>query len=99
MSSERLMTVLLGPHVSEKSTRVGDRDNQIVFRVRTDATKDEIKRAVETMFEVKVERVRVLRQKGKRKRFGGVSGRRRSWKKAFVSLAEGHDIDFMTAEL
>lgn len=98
MSTERLMTVLLGPHLSEKSTRVGEKDNQIVFRVRTDSTKAEIRAAVELMFEVEVDRVTVVNQSGKIKRHGRTMGRRADWKKAYVSLSEGHTIDFLGAE-
>jgi len=98
MSKERLMTVLLGPHVSEKSTAAAEQSNQIIFKVRKDATKAEIRQAVELMFEVKVERVQTLNQIGKRKRFGGHQGKRSDWKKAYVRLAEGQDIDFMGAE-
>ena len=95
MSTERLMTVLLGPHLSEKSTRLGEKHNQVVFRVRRDATKAEIRAAVEAMFEVEVDRVQVVNQQGKRKRFGVTRGKRSDWKKAYVSLAEGHDLDFL----
>ncbi len=95
MNEERLMTVLLGPHVSEKSTNVADRHNQVVFRVRRDASKPEIRRAVEKLFEVQVEDVRVVNHKGKIKRFGMQFGRRQDWKKAYVSLAPGQDIDFL----
>lgn len=98
MSKERLMTILLGPHVSEKSTTVAEANNQITFKVRKDATKTEIRQAVELMFEVKVEDVKVLNQLGKRKRFGAHHGKRSDWKKAYVRLAEGQDIDFMGAE-
>jgi large subunit ribosomal protein L23 len=98
MSKERLMTVLLGPHVSEKSTAAAEQSNQIIFKVRKDATKAEIRQAVELMFEVKVENVQTLNQIGKRKRFGGHQGKRSDWKKAYVRLAEGQDIDFMGAE-
>ncbi len=95
---ERLMQVLLGPHVSEKSTTAGERHNQVVFRVRPDANKNEIRRAVELMFEVKVASVTITRLPGKRKRFGTYEGRRSSWKKAYVRLAPGHDINFVGAE-
>ena len=95
---EKLMSVLLGPHVSEKGSRVGDKHNQVVFRVRTDANKKDIRDAVELMFEVKVDKVTVLNQKGKSKRFGPSRGKRSDWKKAYVCLAEGHDIDFIGAE-
>jgi large subunit ribosomal protein L23 len=97
-AKERLMSVLLGPHLSEKSTTGGDRDRQIVFRVRRDSTKDEIRRAVEMLFEVKVEGVQVVNVQGKAKRFGRTPGRRQDWKKAYVSLAEGSDINFMGTE-
>ena len=95
---ERLMQVILGPHVSEKSTAVADDSNQVVFRVRLDATKQQIRQAVETLFDVKVERVSVVRVAGKAKRFGVMLGRRKSWKKAYVRLAPGSDLDFVGAE-
>ena len=97
-SKERLMTVLLGPHVSEKSTNVGEKHNQIVFKVRRDSTKKEICGAVEMMFEVKVEGVRVVNCRGKIKKFGQEWGQRNAWKKAYVTLAEGENIDFLGAE-
>ncbi|MEO0998455.1 MAG: 50S ribosomal protein L23 [Pseudomonadota bacterium] len=95
---ERLLTVLVGPHVSEKATTLVDKHNQMTFRVRRDATKPEIKQAVESLFEVSVESVRVVNVSGKSKRFGRTSGRRASWKKAYVRLAAGHDIDFLGTE-
>jgi len=95
---ERLMSVLIGPHLSEKATIAGDRDKQVVFRVRRDSTKAEIRKAVELLFEVKVEGVQVVSVKGKAKRFGRTPGRRQDWKKAYVSLAEGSDINFMGTE-
>ncbi len=98
MSRERLMTVLLGPHVSEKSTTVADDHNQIVFRVRRDASKTEVRRAVEMMFEVEVEGVQILNQGGKQKRFGRTMGKRSDWKKAYVRLKAGQDIDFLGGE-
>jgi len=94
---ERLMTVLYGPHLSEKSHNVAEQ-NQIVFKVRTDATKPEIRQAVELMFDVKVDEVRVLNCRGKIKRHGQSSGRRASWKKAYVRLAEGSQIEFLAGE-
>jgi large subunit ribosomal protein L23 len=97
-SKERLMSVLLAPHVSEKSARVAERQNQVVFRVLRDASKPEIKAAVELMFEVKVDGVRVVNVAGKTKRFGGRPGRRSDFKKAYVSLAEGQTIDFAGVE-
>ena len=96
-SKERLMAVLVAPHVSEKSARVAD-GNQIVFRVVRDATKPEIKAAVELMFEVKVDAVQVVNVAGKAKRFGGRAGRRSDWKKAYVKLAQGQTIDFAGVE-
>lgn len=95
---ERLMQVLLGPHVSEKSSAAADGSNQIVFKVRRDATKKEIRAAVENLFEVKVDRVSVVSMPGKTKRFGRTLGSRSAWKKAYVRLAPGHDLDFMGAE-
>ena len=97
-SPERLMTVLVAPHVSEKSSRMAERDNQVVFRVLRDASKPEIKAAVELMFEVKVDAVQVVNVMGKAKRFGGRPGRRSDWKKAYVKLAQGQTIDFAGAE-
>ncbi|MDH3840695.1 MAG: 50S ribosomal protein L23 [Chromatiales bacterium] len=98
MSQERLMTVLLGPHISEKGTLLAEKSNQIVFKVRRDANKAEIRKAVELMFDVKVEGVQVVNNRGKSKRFGRMTGTRASWKKAYVRLAEGQDIDFLGAE-
>ncbi|MCZ6500121.1 MAG: 50S ribosomal protein L23 [Gammaproteobacteria bacterium] len=98
MSQERLMTILLGPHVSEKTTRVAEKHNQVTFRVRPDANKAEIRKAVELLFEVEVENVTVVNVRGKAKRFGQTPGRRSDWKKAYVKLAEGHDIDFLNPE-
>jgi large subunit ribosomal protein L23 len=97
-SKERLMTVLVAPHVSEKGALVAEKNNQIVFRVLRDSTKPEIKAAVELMFEVKVDSVRVVNVAGKAKRFGGRPGKRSDWKKAYVSLAEGQTIDFAGVE-
>jgi large subunit ribosomal protein L23 len=90
--------VLVAPHVSEKSARVADTGNQIVFRVLRDASKPEIKAAVEMMFEVKVDAVQVVNVAGKTKRFGGRPGRRSDWKKAYVTLAQGQTIDFAGVE-
>lgn len=97
MNQERIMSVLLAPHVSEKASSAADR-GQFVFKVAINATKLEIKRAVELMFEVKVDDVRTAVVKGKTKRTGQISGRRSNWKKAYVSLQEGQDIDFVGAE-
>ncbi len=95
---ERLMTVILGPHVSEKTTAAADKQNQIVFKVRVDATKREIRQAVEQLFDVKVLGVTVVRSLGKVKRHGRTSGRQANWKKAYVRLSPGDDIAFMGAE-
>jgi large subunit ribosomal protein L23 len=94
MNQQRLMQVLLAPQISEKATFVADKNEQIVFRVMTDATKPEIKAAVELLFKVQVESVQVLNMKGKVKRFKGVTGRRKTWKKAFVCLKPGQEISF-----
>jgi large subunit ribosomal protein L23 len=95
---ERLMQVLVAPHVSEKAARASEQGNQMVFRVARDATKPEIKAAVELMFEVKVDAVQVVNVAGKAKRFGGRKGVRSDWKKAYVKLAQGQTIDFTGAE-
>lgn len=95
MNEERLMKVLVSPHVSEKSTRVADESNQVTFRVLRDATKPEIKSAVEKMFSVEVVSVRTASYSGKRKGFQRRQGKRPDWKKAFVRLAPGNDIDFL----
>ncbi|RMD71825.1 MAG: 50S ribosomal protein L23 [Gammaproteobacteria bacterium] len=94
MNQERLLKVLLAPVISEKSTRIGELYRQFAFKVARDATKPEIKKAVETMFKVEVDKVRVCNVKGKVKRFRGRPGRRPGWKKAYVSLKPGHDIKF-----
>ena len=98
MSQERLMKVLLAPHVSEKTARIADASNQIAFKVVKDATKPEIKSAVELMFDVKVKSVSVTNMKGKQKRFGRILGRQKNWKKAYVTLEPGQDIDFLGTE-
>ena len=95
MNQERLMQVLLAPQISEKATYVADKHEQVVFRVATDATKPEIKAAVELLFKVEVEGVQVANVKGKVKRFKGATGRRKGWKKAFVSLKQGQEINFV----
>jgi large subunit ribosomal protein L23 len=91
---ERLMLVVLAPVISEKSTFVADKNNQVVFRVAPDATKPEIKAAIELMFKVQVDSVQVVNVRGKSKRFGQSTGRRRHWKKAYVCLKEGQEINF-----
>jgi len=98
MNQERLMNILLSPHVSEKSTNVAENANQIVFKVATTATKQEIKAAVEMLFDVNVENVQVANVKGKTKRTQNGVGRRSNWKKAYIRLQEGQDINFMGAE-
>jgi large subunit ribosomal protein L23 len=97
-AKEKLMSVILGPHMSEKGHAVAERDKQFVFRVRRDSTKSDIRRAVEFLFEVKVTAVQVVSCQGKTKRFGQSLGRRQDWKKAYVTLAEGQDINFLGAE-
>ena len=95
MNPERMYTVLLGPHVSEKSTLLGDDNNQYTFKVATDATKPEIRQAVESIFNVIVVDLQVLNVKGKTKRNARDKIRRRpGWKKAYVRLEAGHEIDF-----
>jgi large subunit ribosomal protein L23 len=91
---ERLMQVLVAPQVSEKGSTVADKYNQVVFRVKPDATKTEIKQAIETLFKVKVTQVRTLNVRGKSKRFGQMTGRRSDWKKAYITLAAGQEINF-----
>lgn len=93
MNQERLMSVLIGPHVSEKSTTLLSEANQVVFKVRRDADKQEVRRAVEMMFEVEVENVTIANVRGKVKRFGASIGRRQNWKKAYVRLAPGQKIE------
>jgi large subunit ribosomal protein L23 len=97
-SQERLMNVLLAPQISEKATYVADKNEQVVFRVATDATKPEIKAAVEMMFKVSVDSVQVACVKGKVKRSGRVVGRHNDWKKAYVCLAAGQEINFAASE-
>ena len=94
MNNERLMKVLLSPLVSEKSSIVADANNQYTFKVTTDATKREIAKAVEKLFDVEVDAVQVVNVKGKQKRFGQLSGKRSDWKKAYVRLKAGSEIDF-----
>ena len=95
MKEERLLKVLRAPHVSEKSTMAAEANNTVVFKVAKDANKAEIKAAVEKLFEVEVEGVRTVNVKGKTKRHGMSSGKRSDWKKAYVVLKEGQDIDFV----
>jgi large subunit ribosomal protein L23 len=103
-NAERLMQVLLAPVISEKSTYVGEKNNQVVFRVVPDATKPEIKAAVELMFSKKdqkleVAAVRIVNVRGKEKRSGRFIGRRNNWKKAYVCLKPGQEINFAEGEV
>ena len=98
-ASARLMQVLLAPVVSEKSTFIGEKRNQYVFQVAPDATKPEIKAAVELMFKTQVKSVSIVNVRGKVKRFGRFMGKRGSWKKAYVALAAGQEITFAEGEM
>jgi len=98
MNNERMSKILVGPVVSEKSTRAADLNRQYVFKVLRDASKPEVRKAVEKMFDVKVTAVQLLNVKGKIKRSGQTIGRRSDWKKAYVTLAEGSDIEFAGTE-
>ncbi|MGB5425596.1 MAG: 50S ribosomal protein L23 [Gammaproteobacteria bacterium] len=98
MNQERIMKVLVAPIVSEKSTRLADENRQFAFKVVPDASKPEVRKAVELMFDVKVKGVQMANVRGKTKRFGQKMGKRSDWKKAYVTLAEGHDINFMGAD-
>jgi large subunit ribosomal protein L23 len=93
ISEERLLKVLVAPHVSEKTTLASEANNTLVFKVAVDATKEEIKAAVEKLFEVEVKKVNSLNVKGKAKRTGARMGRRKNWKKAYVTLADGQSLD------
>jgi large subunit ribosomal protein L23 len=95
MNQQRLMQVLLAPQVSEKATYVADKNNQVIFRVAHDATKPEVKAAVELLFKVSVESVQIANVKEKKKRFGRHTGSRKGWKKAFVCLKPGQEINFV----
>ena len=98
ISQERLLKVILAPVISEKSTRIADKHNQVAFRVLRDATKAEISAAVASLFKVEVTGVQVLNVKGKIKRSGRITGRRDHWKKAYVTLKPGQDIDFASGQ-
>ncbi len=98
MNQERIFKVLLGPHFSEKAAIVGDKHNQVVFKVTTDATKPEVKAAVEQLFNVKVAGVSVANVKGKTKRARHGMGKRSDWKKAYIRLEQGQEIDFAVVE-
>jgi large subunit ribosomal protein L23 len=96
MNREKLMHVLLEPRITEKTTMVGDKHNQVVFKVANKATKPEIKQAVEFLFKVEVDSVRVASVKGKQKTYRNTKGSRSDWKKAYVKLKPGSEIDFMS---
>jgi large subunit ribosomal protein L23 len=98
VNQERLYQVILAPQITEKATRVADKHQQIAFKVRTDATKPEVKAAVELLFKVEVDAVSVVNVKGKVKRAGRTLGRRQDWKKAYVSLKPGQEINFAAGE-
>jgi large subunit ribosomal protein L23 len=95
MNQERILSIILGPHLSEKTSTIAEKNNQVTFRVATDATKPEIKQAVESLFNVQVREVQVINVKGKTKRTARGKVRSRSdWKKAYVRLEQGQAIDF-----
>ncbi|MBX5463180.1 MAG: 50S ribosomal protein L23 [Steroidobacteraceae bacterium] len=94
MKREQLMNVLIAPHVTEKTSLAMQNHNQYTFRVRRDATKTDIRQAVELMFEVKVKGVQIVNEPGKKRRFGRITGRTQDWKKAYVSLVQGQSIDY-----
>lgn len=98
MNQERIFQVLVGPHISEKAAIVADASNQYVFKVAVDATKTEIKKSVEQLFKVKVSDVNTLKVKGKTKRNRYGTSTKPTWKKAYVRLEQGQDIDFATAD-
>lgn len=98
MKEERLLQVILAPVISEKATMLADKREQVIFRVATSATKPEIKAAVELLFKVQVKAVTVLNVKGKNKRFGRFNGSRASWRKAFVCLRPGQELNFAAGE-
>ncbi len=98
MNNEKLYTIILSQHVSEKSALNAQNNNQYVFKVRKDATKPQIKAAVESLLDVKVKKVQTSVVKGKTKRFGRFQGKRKDWKKAYVTLTEGSTIDMLSAE-
>lgn len=98
MKEERLLQVILAPVISEKATMLADKREQVIFRVATTATKPEIKAAVELLFKVQVKDVKVANVKGKNKRFGHFNGRRSDWKKAYVCLKPGQELNFAAGE-
>ena len=96
---DQIRTILIEPHVSEKTTLLNQENGQIAFKVRSDSNKKQIKRAVEEMFKVKVSSVKTVSVKGKKKRMGMRSGKTNNWKKAYIKLAEGQNLDFMNTEV
>ncbi|MEE9319977.1 MAG: 50S ribosomal protein L23 [Granulosicoccus sp.] len=98
MNEQRLYQILLAPHVSEKTSMAAEMEGRHTFRVVKDASKLEVKKAVEKLFSVDVKSVQILNVRGKIKRFGSTPGKRSDWKKAIVRLAEGQDLDFMGIE-
>ena len=97
-NEERLLNILLAPQISEKATFVAEKNEQVIFRVASDATKPEVKAAVEKLFNVTVDSVQISNVKGKQKRFGRFNGSRKDWKKAYVCLAPGQEINFAASE-
>jgi large subunit ribosomal protein L23 len=93
VNEKRLYSIILGPHTTEKSVKMSDKNRQVAFRVARDATKPEVAKAIEKLFSVKVDSVGIVNVKGKIKQFKQVAGQRSDWKKAYVHLAEGHDIN------
>jgi large subunit ribosomal protein L23 len=98
MNQERLLRVVLAPHMSEKAAITMEKNGEYVFHVGSDSTKPEVKEAVEQLFKTKVEKVRILNMKGKPRRFGQIQGKSKAWKKAYVTLKDGERIDFAGAQ-
>jgi len=98
MNDQRLYNILLAPHISEKTATSAEMQGRHAFKVATDATKGEVRKAVEQLFNVDVRSVQIVNVKGKVKRFGATNGKRSDWRKAIVRLAEGQDLDFMSIE-
>ncbi len=96
---DQIRSVIISPHISEKTTGLSEKNQQITFKVRFDSNKTQIKKAVEKLFDVKVSSVKTLSVKGKKKITGVRTGKTKSWKKAYITLAEGQDIDFMGADI
>jgi len=98
VNQERLLRIILSPHISEKATIVGEKNNEYVFEVVDNATKPEVKDAVEQLFNVKVKSVRIVNVKPKKKMFKGFEGKRKSWKKAYVALQADQKLDLVGAQ-